>query len=430
MSELYISSLARAVEGGKPPEKNFKFELSVERLVVEGHELGARQLNAELKDDLRLDLSLHDKGLGLSVFQRKDDEETYFTLNGIKIAAIPVNITSSNEGEHIFMVLQTRPVATTSTTFTKMKLSVVNGPELHREGVPLSFCDSDVSFKYTQFRGLKESFRSARRLPANFFTGFLEVTFRNPVDFDDAFREACRWAHLASFIRSGDVGLGFGVLIDLNGTIVGEVLEANRSDPTSGARNFYDLVVQNDLPALYGGFFEVSRTDAELIRVINRVIQFYRSSSAIRPSSLDMAIVAAGAGLEAAVPFILKRYGGWDNDLLSSRAKFSSKLRAAYTAMGVQDDFLLPHPVLEGLSKDKNGIDGFSIISLVRNRIAHPEEKFRLEGIGYYSVWNMQMWLLEVIIFYFLGYRGQMADRRVVSGFQKLGGEVPLRPIR
>lgn len=74
---------------------------------------------------------------------------------------------------------------------------------------------------------------------------------------------------------------------------------------------------------------------------------------------------------------------------------------------------------------DANG-DPFDILALFRNRITHHKKAFSYSGVEIMEAWLLSQWLCELLVFFLLGYRGEMNDRRRYTGWRGPTLPVPL----
>lgn len=139
-----------------------------------------------------------------------------------------------------------------------------------------------------------------------------------------------------------------------------------------------------------------------------------------------MAIVASHAALETIVPYILETRASWTNELLGGRNSFNSKFRAAAAFIGLIGDPLAHAPKIMQRAKSFSNADAFEMSSIFRNRIVHQGREFSYDGLELIEIWEFQQWMVEIFIFYLLGHRGTMNDRRRYTGWRGPGVEIPL----
>jgi uncharacterized protein with HEPN domain len=144
-------------------------------------------------------------------------------------------------------------------------------------------------------------------------------------------------------------------------------------------------------------------------------------------TSLEMAVVASHAGLEAFVRYVLEYVAGWSNSQMNDRRlKFSEKLEAALCSMGLRGDvFEHCDELLRGF-REENGGDKFTYLIKFRNKIVHLSENFSYSGTELLEVWSVMQWLNEMFVFYLIGYRGVMIDWRKRRGWR---GETVSTPL-
>jgi hypothetical protein len=63
---------------------------------------------------------------------------------------------------------------------------------------------------------------------------------------------------------------------------------------------------------------------------------------------------------------------------------------------------------------------------MFRNRIVHQGKNFDVNGRELIEVWDLQMWMIEILIFFLINYRGTMQDRRPTTGWAGGATTIPL----
>jgi len=238
-----------------------------------------------------------------------------------------------------------------------------------------------------------------------------------------------------TFVKGSYAGIGNVKAYDENGASAFDVIGFSRNDVFRfgdiGKRetNWFQGGIQTHLPNIYIGFI-AAMSEMTTKQALRQTIAFYRASTVARASSIEMAIIAAHTALEAIVNYILEYKAGWSATLLSERsAPFSDKARAAAAYCRFTGDALAHSPELLKEAKRRNDKDAFQLISFMRNKLVHQDPKFTPTGIQLHETWCIAMWLVEVFIFYLIGYHGDMIDRRVYTGWQGATCKVPLNHI-
>ncbi|QTN34672.1 hypothetical protein [Cognatishimia activa] len=239
------------------------------------------------------------------------------------------------------------------------------------------------------------------------------------------------WSSLRNFIRfmtflkGANCGFGNVFAFQENGEIAFRMLGFTKVDVSPAQTNWFDIELQNELPNLYK-LFCVSRSDLTTCRALDQTINFYRAASLSRKIGPELALIAAHSALEAIVNFILQYRADWSKSMLANRTiSFADKSRSAASHAKVNEGLLDKSPRLQEYSKSNNNIDAFELISRFRNILVHQDFREGPTGIELHEAWSITMWLVEVLIFAVIGYRGEIIDRRNYDGYR---GETCLIP--
>jgi hypothetical protein len=233
-----------------------------------------------------------------------------------------------------------------------------------------------------------------------------------------------------TFTKGCHCGLGNLFAYDEDGSVAFRLLGFSRSDIEKREVNWFDLEIQGKLPEIFLLFSKAS-TDELTHTALRQTIDFYRASNALRGVSIEMSIIAAHSALEAIVNFVLAYRAGWSKSMMSNRTiAFSDKNRAAALHFGIGSDLLSQSPELTKFSKKNTDIDVFEIISRFRNKLVHQGTKAHSTGIQLHETWLIAQWLVEILIFGVIGYRGAIIDRRVYNGWRGTTCQVPLSHLR
>jgi hypothetical protein len=229
-----------------------------------------------------------------------------------------------------------------------------------------------------------------------------------------------------TFAKGSYCGLGNLFTYDEDDSVAFRLVGFSRNDREKRVGNWFDIEIQNDLPEIFL-LFSAASTDELTKRALRQTIAFYRASNASRSVSIEMSIIAAHTALEAIVNYTLAYRAGWSKSLLNNRTiAFADKNRAAALHFGIHNDLLSQSPRLAKYSKEKGDIDLFEIISQIRNKLVHQDNNKILNGIQLHETWLAAQWLVEILIFGVIGYRGAMMDRRIYSGWRGTTYKVPL----
>ncbi len=252
------------------------------------------------------------------------------------------------------------------------------------------------------------------------------VTSNLKLDADDPFRPLSTIIDFLTFVKGSHCGIGNLFAFDESDSVAFKLLGFSRIDRGDRETNWFDIEIQHLLPEIFLLFSKAS-ADKMTKRALRQTISFYRASNVSRSHSLEMSIIGAHGALEAMVNFVLSFRAGWSKRLLDDRSiPFSEKSRAACSYFGMRSEVLEHSPELFKLSKARNSIDVFEIISFFRNKLVHQDEKFEPSGLQLHEAWLISQWLVEVLVFGVIGYRGKVIDRRIYGGWRGTTCEIPL----
>ncbi|MBN9886922.1 hypothetical protein [Salipiger abyssi] len=308
------------------------------------------------------------------------------------------------------------------------KCVIVNGPNAFFQGRPLYWETESAAFKYEMFEGAREylehpenSMESAKA------TGILFIELKGEALLGEV--ELWKMVYNASRILTFSMGIGVAaghVEAMRHGVVQFHLLGFSRFDRFPRQSNWYDIEVLKDFSEFASAFCAYLENEP-VNAPLTLALDFYRASNSSRVSSLELALIASYSALEVLIHHVLREDADWSSDLLA-RGKFSDKSRAASAFIGLSADPLEHAKHLGNKVKSLNSLDAFSTLSEARNSIVHAEKKFKLGGVELVELWQMSQWLVEIFIFYLIGYKGLMADRRRMSGWRGEGTrEVPLR---
>lgn len=229
-----------------------------------------------------------------------------------------------------------------------------------------------------------------------------------------------------TFAKGCHCGLGHMFAYDENNSVAFRLLGFSRNDIEKRETNWFDIEIQNNLPEIFLLFSKAS-TDSLTNKALRQTIDFYRASNVSRRVSVEVSIIVAHSALEAIVNFILAHRAGWSKSMMNNRTiAFSDKSRAAALHYGIDSDLLSQSPELSKFSKNNQNIDVFEIISRFRNKLVHQDTKTSPTGIQLHETWLITQWLVEILIFGVIGYRGAIIDRRIYNGWRGATCQVPL----
>lgn len=301
----------------------------------------------------------------------------------------------------------------------KATFVVLNGPYIFFANKCLAWRVGAFRFEYSMFEEARENLKEPRLSKKKVLaSGKLTIFCENDLTVKP---KDLRWqAYLASrvltFISGVGVAIGHGEM-SKNGVVSAYYIGFIRCDPLSHHSNWFDIEIFGDAHK-FSEKFQSFILDEPADSPITYATDFYRTSNAIRDSSLEMAVIASYSALEVLVTYILREEAGWSKSLLGPRTTMADKMRACARFCGLSDPPLSKATrVKEKLRSFKN-YDDFDVFSETRNSIVHADKSFKLEGFELHEIWLASQWLVEVLVFYMIGYRGTMSDRRPMTGWR------------
>lgn len=329
---------------------------------------------------------------------------------------IPVILTKIQTGTQSEMVtvearLQREPLVLPGNGNAQgFKAVLVSAPEFLK--LPIKLIDEcGIGFEIMPFKETKSSYL----LGSN-----AQLDSENPL------KPLANLIDFLTFVKGAHCGLGNLIAFDKHEATAFQLLGFTRTDTLERQTNWFDLGIQKDLPTIFQDFVQ-AMSDGKTAQAIRQTINFYRASNVSRRVSVEMSIIAAHSALEAIVNYILAHHAGWSEKLMSERTiAFSDKMRAAASHFGMHGDVLAHSPELTALSKSRNKMDAFELISFIRNKLVHQDANLVPTGIQLHEAWSLAQWLIEVLVFGVIGFRGEIIDRRIYSGWRGTTCQIPL----
>lgn len=247
---------------------------------------------------------------------------------------------------------------------------------------------------------------------------FLRIRTDHPGDSERLLEHYLEFHEFISFAKGQFCGLGNIEAYDATNGLAAEIIGFTRYDENKVQTTWFDEGIQEHLPEIFLKFSFARRSDLHR-RALRQTLEFYRASNASRDISIEMSVIAAHSALEAIVNYILEHEAGWSRALLSERANiFSDKARAAFKFMRLTNDLMEHSAELKLLSKSRQNMDGFQIISFFRNKIVHQDLNFSPNGVQLHKCWLLIQWLVEALTLTSIGYYGKIVDRRIYQGWR------------
>lgn len=240
---------------------------------------------------------------------------------------------------------------------------------------------------------------------------------------------ALLWGFLR-FVSGSHVGLGSWVAYQKNGQLAAIQPEFQRFDILQSNQNWASFHRFDEIEILFA-LYQTACERQEQKLIVNRAFELYRTATAARNfANLETGVILGQTALELLVDYTLTAFAGWSNDLNNQTKGFHNKLSASAAFIGYQGD-LLEHAesVKQAFNKqNKSQLSDFQILTMTRNELTHAKPKVSLKGLELVQVWEASMFLVELHLFFILGYRGKMNDRRRIGGWIGETIEVPLGP--
>ncbi|WP_439523051.1 hypothetical protein [Marivita sp.] len=310
----------------------------------------------------------------------------------------------------------------------KATFVVLNGPYVFFSNRSLEWRSGDFRFEYSMFDEVRECLKDPRLCKKKVIaSGTLTVFCENGTTvMPDVARMQAYLASLAlTFISGIGVSIGHGEL-SKDEVISSHYIGFIRCDPLTHHKNWFDIEIFKDAGDFSERYMQFLVSEPKTSPV-TYATDFYRTSNAIRDSSLEMAVIASYSALEVLVSYILREEAGWSSSLLGPRTTMADKMRACTRYCGLRDTPLSKAKRIRKKLKSFNNYDDYDVFSETRNSIVHADKSFKLEGFELHEVWLASQWLVEVLVFYMIDYRGMMADRRPMTGWRgEYNCKVPL----
>ncbi|WP_296639019.1 hypothetical protein [Roseinatronobacter sp.] len=307
---------------------------------------------------------------------------------------------------------------------------ILNGPLVFFNQRGLEWEANGVNYKYQPFSSAQSLIKDKESISGKVIpTGLLTARFEEKyaVDYSSAWKEIWRASKVLTFASGNGVGVGH---VECRGdeTEPFWLLGFSKFDRFPRPSNWFDIEMESEFSSFAKAYQEFLNSEPSNLP-LTYASDFYRASNSSRDSSLSLALISSYSALEILVHHILREHAGWSKDLLE-RGKFSDRARACAAFIRLEVDPLEHASSLKKLSRTRNNIDGFDILSEARNSIIHAEKKnFLTDSLQLVELWVMGQWLVEVFTFFLIGYRGKMADRRKLTGWRGEGNrDVPIKP--
>jgi hypothetical protein len=301
-----------------------------------------------------------------------------------------------------------------SNEILKVTAVVICGPEFHFHKNEFLFADETFELKYIEFSEARSMRKAKSDLDESFVaTGIIELRRKNGCSFSPSniWKFLNCWTRFLNFVRGGRVGIGNLVATGRDGSVAYASLGFTKSDKFKTADGWCRIGQINSLPEIFSNFRSADEKSATGDALRN-AITFYGAANVIDATAREIAFVTACTNVEALSSFILSTKAGW-TDRLMQKSHLSEKIRAATKFIGLTSEPLEHLDELKKWSKEQNCADGFETVTRIRNRIVHQGKPIQYSGKTLLEAHFLSMWLSEIFIFFLIGYRGEMSDRRM-----------------
>lgn len=350
-------------------------------------------------------------------------------ISGMSLPSDVKLLTISTDAHRSVFVPQSMPILVQpGGAATVITAVVINGPSIGSAGGVMKFHEGDLSITFKEFAGV-EKFRKAGKLYQFdcIATGTLTLTAdsRRPIGHEEALRKIGRVARFFTFLRGGDSAIGHILGYASDGAMSYGLLGFSKADPFRLDTGWCDDIVIRLAPQIYD-LYSKAVSDPDQCHVILRAIDYYRASNVAKNSSGAVALVASYAALEALVPYVLTGKAGWTAQQVEDLKPFAARLAAALKHTGLTADPLQHSPVIAKRIASEPGMEAFAMLAKFRNRMTHYRKGFTFLGDELFEMWMISQWLCEILLFYLIGYRDVMIDRRRYNGWVEAPHKVPL----
>ncbi|WP_291079192.1 hypothetical protein [Hyphomonas sp.] len=301
---------------------------------------------------------------------------------------------------------------------TKVEAALLNGPDLSHAGgeiliergsKSLRLHDNPEVQSMSKNRSTDKSHRYQRLV-----TNFVTIEGDN-ISSEEALLFLTQLSNVLTLVRGGYSGFGNICGYDHNENLTFAHLGFFSSDHFAIPNGWCSGKIVRELPTIFNLYHGLENLADR--QVLKRTVEFYRASNVSREHSLEVALVASFAGLEAIVPHLLRTQGGWSEQLLRSKIPFSDLLRAAIALIGLDGNPMEHLNDFEKRAASDANKDACTMLSKFRNNTIHYKSGFDRTGREVLEAWELAQWLCELMMIYLINYRSVMTDRRKYSGW-------------
>lgn len=313
----------------------------------------------------------------------------------------------------------------------RIEAVIINGPNISERPKNNTFEYKGLSITVSELPSTKEHREDYRSLQHEYIaTQKIEAISLDgsTIPHELAFTVINHFSRFLTFVRGGKSNIGNIIGYSPSNELAYAHIGFAQKDQFQVAEGWFDGNYITCLSDLYKQYTSAVEKKEDTY-VLLRAIEFYRDSNIARDSSPELALVASCASLETLVPHILSSRAGWSSNLLGLQSSFHDKIRAAATFIGLNTNLYEHLPEIEKKAKILNNIDAYEMLTRFRNQIVHQGKPFKYSALELMEAWQFSQWLAEIVLFYYLGYRGKMIDRREYGGYVGSTVQVPLPPI-
>lgn len=429
-NHLNVSSLPELLPNGMMPSD--VFPIALDEIRIGGNSEANPVLDAVYNRHGELEFFYEsDGGLALSL-KALDSEIVALNSNQneeIGLLGISTRVTGDNTFSLKMIPKKSPFLILNDDNATKVTAYMINGPDLHPGGGVSTYEYNEFVINIITLEAAKDCRKNIKEHKYDYVVTH-EVQLKHSkggtLSSDSVFSCLNRFRRFLNFVRGGYCGIGHIRGFNHDDQLCYAYLGFNKADPFKVTVGWFNIGLTRLLSDVFSNYCS-GVDNKNNTYVILRSIEFYRASNIISESAKDVALVSSFAALETLVPHILQQKAGWSVDLIKSKLKFADLLRAATAFIRVQVDLFEHSPELQKKMKGFSDIDEYGLLAIFRNRIVHQGKPFKYTGIELHEIWEFSQWLVEIFIFYLIGYDGEMNDRRKYTGWS--GGSVPV-PIK
>jgi hypothetical protein len=406
---------------------NWQENLTFNEVSINSHSFRDVEAKLSYDHDMRFVAGFSLREAGFQLLSSNDYSNDFFKKGDVEFGVLQrsLRLTNLHDAKFEFIPKQSPAVILREGEAHRFTFNVANGPAFDLGAFSFTYETGLHEITFNSHDIKAEVRKLAKQKNTNLITGTIEVSNvdSTPINFTDAFNAACNLQRFLTFAGGTQPGIGHAEGFNTSRRVC-FAPGYNRRDPLHSHTNWFGISQIRETEKVNGCFQTALKGESS--EILKRCLEFYRASTAVRSSSLELAIVSSSAALEVIVPYILSTRAKMDANLLGERIPFHSKVRACFGVVGLESDPLEMSQELQKKQASLNNVDAFELSSMFRNRIVHQGKNFDVNGRELIEVWDLQMWMIEILIFFLINYRGTMQDRRPTTGWAGGATTIPL----